>query len=251
MLVMFCLLHGTMSECEETQNIRERLGAECRSKLHLLRYDSSLDTNTNVLFDSACTTECLGKYASLLITECNDTHRANLIKISCLKTNATNSQSTVSRCRYLLPDLEINLLLQSIRECPQFLGMGTGDTLCPRNCRVPANDIINTFGCCYSSIYNNSNIISSLEAVGFLNSTQVSAITQFQSSGFILENCRSTGDIPGACKGGEIFDNVVPARTTAGSFVVSTSSATSRNFYSSSIITTLYLSSLTLIHQRV
>ena len=202
-IILVSVLHGGASICsQEDERIytQRNLEAECRSHLQLLQYGSPLKRGNDI--GSSCTTECFGKYTNWL-TDCGNTSKANLVRVSCLKNNATYPMAA-TRCRYALPDAAKMLILERV---PQQCGSLT----CSRDCSDTLNDLFNELGCCFQSVYNNSVTVSDLFKEGFLNQAQETLLRLFLTSG-LLENCISRDvPIPGACEG-EIFAHSVGER---------------------------------------
>lgn len=184
--------------------MRDNLGPGCRSSIELIfRADPPLDS---VDFDPVCTTDCMGRYSNWLQNQCEDISSAKIARVACLK----NAGGT--RCRYAFPDLEESSIFSSTQQCGSLL---PSPTLCTRNCREPLNILENIYGCCFFSIYNNSDIIMSLSEVGFLDSTKASVLSSFQTSG-LLDLCQDD-TTPSACSGEPFTDTTGPAVTDSSS----------------------------------
>lgn len=183
---------------EKMDYIRNNFEPECRHAISLILVEKDPQLN-GVDFDLACTSSCLGRYSSWLLSECNNTNAAHLAQIACLEsTDATTHQ--VSRCRKFFPDVANELVFVDTSPCGAFLSMERVNWVnCVTGCGVPLNTLIDTIGCCFQSIYNDSCVIASLAEEGFLGQSQRSVLTLFGMSD-LLDTCR-TGTIPEVCPG--------------------------------------------------
>lgn len=197
-IALIGLLNRVSSSCtqqEKEEYIRNNLAPACQDAMlsDLLEKDARLD---GVDFDLVCTTGCMGSYTDWLLTECNDTNTANLANTACFKsTNLRTHQ--VSRCRYFFPDIANQLVFEDTNQCAASLSPDSPN--CISTCSQHLNNLIDTLGCCFQAIYNNSDVIASLSEEGFLGQSQQSVLTLFRMSE-LLESCRE-GAVPAACSG--------------------------------------------------
>lgn len=198
LLLISISLNGAYSKCSLARKVvyvQNNFGSECQiAVLSIIQPDLPLD---NINFNSACTSGCLGKYTIWLETECDDRSGAMLTRMSCLKNNIieTSGNNIITRCRFSFPDVANDVIFTSTQQCGAILQQPP--VTCPRDCREPINSLIDNFGCCFLSLYNSSESVSSLLEEGFLDENRATVLNLFQMSG-ILETCRQEA-IPPAC----------------------------------------------------
>lgn len=110
--IIISLLNTVSASCNNQQKvdyIRNNLEPVCQNALPATLLEKGADLR-EVDFDLACTTSCLGNYASWLLAECNDPHAANLANISCLESMNLRTR-VVSRCRNFFPDVAMSSFL--------------------------------------------------------------------------------------------------------------------------------------------
>lgn len=183
------------SRQEKMDYVHNNLEPECRNVVALVALDKDPELN-GLDFALACTSSCLGKYTSWLLAGCNDTFAAHLAQVACLESTDVRTNA-ISRCRQFFPDVAHDLVFVDTNPCGPFL---SSDRInCVSGCSVPLNNLINTIGCCFQSIYNDSSVITSLAEEGFLAQSQHAVLTLFMMSD-LLDTCRE-GAIPEACSG--------------------------------------------------
>lgn len=199
LIALFCVRdHGVSSSCSRTEKvtyIRDNLEPECQSAVMSILLEENPELN-EVNFDLACTSRCMGKYENWLVRQCNGTNGETLAHIACLK-STIKITNEVSRCRHFFPDVANDIVFASTSQCGALFS--SSRIICTSSCREPLNTLIDTLGCCYQSIYNNSGVITSLSEQQFLTSNQASVLTQFRMSE-LLETCRNEA-VPNACNG--------------------------------------------------
>lgn len=205
LVVTFSLLHGAASKCSQTDKddyIATNLGIQCRSAVRSIVQVNNTQLS-GIDYGLACSTGCMGKYKDWLLNECMDIHAANVAQISCLKENVTSPGNVIPRCRSFFPDVEVELFT-STTQCVSLLGQPNQQ--CQVNCKQPLNVLIDRFGCCFVSLYNNSDSIASLLEENFLDETRKGILDSFQMSG-LLELCRD-GSLPVACSSAPFVEGV-------------------------------------------
>lgn len=195
LLILGCLAqHGWATKCHQTEVrkfIQDNLGEECQASLILIDFNSPTLRADNKVLDSSCTSSCLGRYANWLKDQCNDTSKATFITTACLHQGDPNSE--MKRCRYFFPDF---IDISSTHQCARLFS--DPETSCSLECKQPLQDLIMNLGCCFQSVYNNEMATISLHDQGFMNGTQLAALSLFQKSN-VLENCFDTYMVPLAC----------------------------------------------------
>lgn len=195
LLIIPTLFNCGLSKCtlsEEAEFIQSKLEPKCQNKLSVLKVNSSLSA---VNLDSICTLECLGKYNKWLLQECNDEKAAEVVRLSCLKDDTTKVNS---RCRFSFPDVTGLEIFHSF-QCATLLQNPDGNIVCSTECKEQLNALVDRFGCCFQSVYNNNNSIISLFQEGFLDQVQVGVLKQFEMSS-LLKICMD-GNVPNSCSG--------------------------------------------------
>ena len=187
-------LNRVSSECsdqEKMQFIEENLEPACQSAVLPILQVNSQQYMTD--FDSACTSNCMGRYVDWLEDTCEDTGTGNLAHIACLESGAA------ARCRMYFPDVANKILFVDTAQCagPLFTSESCTGLTVRSVCKAPLNTLIDTLGCCFLSLYNDTNAIASLEEKGFLTEGQSAILISLQKSE-VLEECID-GDIPQAC----------------------------------------------------
>ncbi len=196
LLVTLTLFNSGLSKCtqlEKAEFIQSNLKPECQNKLDLILGVNSDLTALNP--DSVCTSECLGKYENWLLLNCDDAKAAKVVRLSCLKDNTTKA---IRRCRYSFPDVT-DLEIFHSTQCAALLQNPAGMVSCTIECKQQLDALIDRFGCCFQSVYNNNDSITSLFQEGFLDKIQEGILEQFEMSS-LLESCRE-GNVPNACSG--------------------------------------------------
>ena len=152
------------SECSE-QNVTEYLTStltqECAESLESLEMrmlsmdpsDSFIPSSSDL--DRACTAGCAGAYAGWLRGQCGDPFTARMLEGMCVFTADTATAG--QRCRFAFPDAIENLRgeFEAIMAC----GIGMSDSSCLHACDAAMNSLIDRIGCCYQSLYNNTEFL--------------------------------------------------------------------------------------------
>ena len=187
-VVLVCaLLCAAVPHCEATHDCSQEdktdfmsrvLTSECVNGLNSLEM-TSLSPAPNSLelsaldFTTVCQASCGGAYSTWLKSTCGDLFASRVIETMCLFTEDTALVGP--RCRYAFPDAvpDIRNLFEDVFSCSQQAVASA----CPELCRVAMANLIEHVGCCYQSLYNNTEYIHSLQDRGFINSTVAEAFT--------------------------------------------------------------------------
>lgn len=175
------------------------LSSNCKSGLTNLQYPM-LKTDDNFVpfysssdLDTVCQQNCGGKYSSWLVDSCDDRHTARMVEAMCVFTHETAQVGP--RCRYSFPDAVYDLkgYFMNVLTC----GLGGSPGSCPAKCRESMNTLIDLLGCCYQSMYNNTEFIQYLENTGKINSTMAESL-HFLNRVLEWEDCAIS--IPPMCE---------------------------------------------------
>lgn len=182
------------SRVERIEYIHSNLEIDCQNQVKLI---AGHNPDLSLLdIDLACTSNCLGKYEKFLYTDCNDTKAANVVKLACLKDNTT----TFPSCRYSFPDVANLEIFHSTTSCASnLLEQPDGEVTCTQDCKEQLDALIQKFGCCFQSVYNDMDSVASLQQENFLAEAQVDVLEQFQMTS-LLRVCRRE-DVPNSCSG--------------------------------------------------
>ena len=170
-----------------------------------------LDDALNVL----CTSECGEQVANWYYSQCDDHFLASRIYYACLDPGTT---ATVSHCLYALQPLYN--ITSSISSC-----LNPDSNSCSSACSDELSSVINEIGCCFNSIYNET------ESLSFLVEGRIfdqSTATRLQNIGSacsitapmacVMEGIRFPGDdsqidetVDIICPGIVDTDNVLPS----------------------------------------
>lgn len=132
--------------------------------------------------DTVCVQSCAGVFAEWLSSNCNDRFTARMLEGMCVFTKGTRSVGP--RCRFAFPDAISDLRsdFQAVFSC----GLGASPDSCPPACDGALNALIDQLGCCYQSLYNNTEFLRWLMVAGFTNGT--AAVTAAENFGRAPEN---------------------------------------------------------------
>ena len=225
LLFVTVFLNGASSQCSKSDKeayIQRTFGFECRVAVQAITRPAEILDGID--FDLACSTSCLGTYTKWLEDECGDRETAMLTRLSCMR-NMDTAGGVISRCRLAFPDIA-DEVFSSTQQCVSVI-QSPSDT-CSLDCKVPLNDLIDKFGCCFLPLYNSTEAITRFLNTGYLDPTQASVLNLFQSSE-TLASCREEAVSP-AC--------------TASPFAAHSNSATHKITFS--IVVVLFVVSLLL-----
>ena len=208
-------------EQNQTDYLNSELTADCAGALTRLRYvvppqlnssvparDPSLftDVSTDDL-DIACQNSCQGNFSSWLREECQDPYTARSIDAMCAPT-LHSTDEIGARCRFGFPDALDSraIFLRIFTQCdftnpeacfddPNVESKSDTDSTGDSQSGDPdstasASDVIcrafdgvvETFGCCYNSLYNDTEFIKYISATGLLNATMMQMVTNLGMS---------------------------------------------------------------------
>lgn len=176
--VPHCEATHLCSQEDKTDFMSRVLTTECINGLNSLEMTSlSPAPNSIVLsapdFSTVCQASCGGVYSTWLKSTCGDPFASRAIEAMCLFTGDTAQVGP--RCRYAFPDAveDIRNLFEDVFTCSLEAMAST----CPELCRVAMTNLIDRVGCCYQSLYNNTEYVHSLQDRGLINSTVAGAFT--------------------------------------------------------------------------
>ncbi len=168
--------------------------------------------------DSICTTSCAGSVAQWLAgPTCNDSASAAGLAFWCQPADG----GSIPRCRWAL-DLAPPTLFNNtdLNSCAVI---ALNPTVCPPTCTAGLTTLANTIGCCYQFIYNNTEALDGLLAMGHITNMERMELALLADPN-VWQLCNVT--IPSACTTSTFrYDATVPATTstmatTAGSNIV-------------------------------
>ena len=160
--------------------ISRNLTQECTSSLTALQHhlQRSVQVNTNLFIpvatdlDTICQLSCAGAYSNWLRNDCKDPHSSRMIEATCIYTAGTTNIG--DRCRSAFPDAfdGIRNMFNEVFTC----GLRDMPGSCPLKCHAAMSNLISTLGCCYQSLYNNTDFILYLLDVGVINETHAASL---------------------------------------------------------------------------
>lgn len=183
---------GTCNTAAVTQYVQDNLDFNCAISL-----TPALNTSNSVsmsvrdeALSTICTETCAGKLADWLINNCNSKFNSTSLYYLCLQ---TGNRATVGRyCQYSIPplfdaDQEISTLFQAC---------GDVQLQCTDQCALQLQNLANQLGCCYQSLYNNTDYLQEAAAIGELAPADVTAL-QIVGNQMLWSACSVTP--PGKC----------------------------------------------------
>lgn len=163
----------------ETANFMDRnLNSKCVDALNRLELQlpppnqnnpTLVHPSTSSLAE-VCQQSCGGVYSNWLNTSCGDRYTSRMVQATCLYTAYTSTVGT--RCRHAFPDaVDVrSIFVEFFNKCVPVSSY-TQAGVCPDNCRPALTNIIDKLGCCYQSLYNNTDFVTSLKNTGLINDT--------------------------------------------------------------------------------
>ena len=205
-IIPLCLAdHPELCSSErQAQFIEGSLTDECASVLQRLKYrfpppqpppPTATSSPRPTLFvpstsdlDTACQESCSGAYSAWLRDTCEDPLTARSVDAMCVSTVETAQLG--SRCRHAFPDAFNGraLFFGVFSLCdfdPSTGNCGSGERSSSANLTkiCPAfQNITDTLGCCYQSLYNDTSFVNYLEAEGTINETMAEILLHFGQS---------------------------------------------------------------------
>ena len=107
------------------------------------------DAQTNTALDTVCQSDCAGSVAAFLDNTCQDRFTSTLTNITCSETDG----SIGDRCLFV--DNVETSVYEAVGAC-----FAPGD--CPAGCADALQGLKDNLGCCYQSLYNDTNILQLL-----------------------------------------------------------------------------------------
>lgn len=166
------------SQDDITEFMNSNLSPACRNGLTTLQYQGDHQDKNEPFIPSAsdlntvCQQNCGGAYTLWLRDSCADPYRARMVETTCVFTAETTDIG--ERCRYSFPDAinDLDSYFNGVFQCD----LGASSHTCPSECPAPMNALIDLLGCCYNSVYNNTEFIQYLQNIGLINGTIASSI---------------------------------------------------------------------------
>ena len=159
---------GTCDVAAVTQYVVENLDTACAASLSFALYANIASPGKDTALNTICTADCAGKLANWLQNECDGTFNATSLYYLCLQ---TGGRATVGRyCQYSIPpafdaDQEILTVFQACENTLQ--------QLCTDQCEMQLRSFAGQLGCCYQSLYNNTDFVRGAAAIGELATQDV------------------------------------------------------------------------------
>ena len=163
---------GTCNTAAVTQYVLGNLDSNCAASLTTALYANVPVTIRDVALDTICTESCAGKLADWLLNNCGSKFNSTSLYYLCLQ---TGSSATVGRyCQYSIPpwfdaDGEILTLFQTCETVVQ-------QQQCTDQCALQLQNFANQLGCCYQSLYNNTEFVQGAADIGELDPADVSEL---------------------------------------------------------------------------
>lgn len=128
---------------------------------------------------AACTPSCAGRLANWLLRECSAVYNSTYLYTICLRTRGTVG----SYCRYSIqPWYDSDGGIEAVfTACSNVTG-GT----CSNNCASQLQKFANQLGCCYQSIYNNTDYIQESVNIGVVTGGDQFILQLLGDQGFWL-----------------------------------------------------------------
>jgi len=208
LLTLSCVLVVAWASRECTEDtiaayIQKNLSASCSESLkdlapgRAIEDSQSLRSISSSSVSTVCQNSCGGLYSSWLNATCGNGPEARIVQATCLYTS--DSSDAGPRCRYVFPDVtEIRpLFMDFYAKCvpnvaPVFQLEG-----CPEGCRSALEAIVERLGCCYQSLYNNTEFVTGFINAGFINDTIKAGILNIGKVA-MWEKCNVDG--PATCE---------------------------------------------------
>lgn len=171
----------------------EHLSSKCLNALsdlsiqNLPKGNQVFSTPSKSSISEACRWSCGGVYYSWLSSTCKDKSTARLVQATCLYTSGTTAAG--NRCRHLFPDaVDVKShFIEFFDKCTPNLG-SLQDRACPESCRPVLKDMVNQLGCCYRSLYNDTEFMTGLRNAGLINDTVLTGLIYVGRSS-VWANC--------------------------------------------------------------
>lgn len=163
---------GRCDQATVTKYVVDNLDARCGMNLDFAFYADISSPGKDAALDAVCTENCAGRLANWLENECGGTFNATSLYYLCLQTQGT---ATVGRyCQYSIPpvfdaDLEISSVFAACASLSQTLQ-------CTDQCARQLQGFADQLGCCYQSLYNNTEYIQGGVDIGELAAQDVDAL---------------------------------------------------------------------------
>lgn len=124
----------------------------------------STDEYTTAL-TTLCQVDCAGKIAEWSAITCGNIDFATTLYFYCLPRDNSGD-----RCRSAAPDLVDPQLIVDLAQCTSF------EDECPAGCAAALQRGVNLMGCCYQSVYNNTDVVEYFTTTGQLTTSDLTVI---------------------------------------------------------------------------
>ena len=177
---------GTCTANDQVAYVAQELPASCGVNLGIVNSNSSLETNIlDRALDVVCSDDCGGELSNWLLNECNDGAGAAGLYYWCLYTDGT--AGNFSRCRYATPPY-FDAMTSLGGAAPCFAANATNP--CPDGCDLALMGLA-ALGCCYQSLYNNTEYLQGILSAETLTQEQFGAL-QGLSNPLLWAACQVT-----------------------------------------------------------
>lgn len=167
--------------------VSQELPASCAINLGIVNSNTTVDIQD--VLDGAlnvvCSENCGGELSNWLLNECNDAPGAAGLFYWCLYTDGTAGNN--SRCRYATPPY-FDAMASLGGAAPCFAANVTDP--CPSGCAMALTGLAE-LGCCYQSLYNNTDYLQGILSAGTLTQEQFQAL-QGLSNPLLWAGCQVT-----------------------------------------------------------
>lgn len=187
LLVLFVAAVQGQNPCDEAgvmSYVSMNLDIACSLSLFSSRPTPTTPAQMAAL-DASCSTTCAGALANYFRgPPCSTTGNVNYTATNALGATIFElfcqpvQGADITRCRYALDAIDPTIFNNTnLQACGGFLQLGT----CPPGCADGLRGISQGIGCCYQSIYNDSNI---LEALSMADPDQLDVMFDERALGF-------------------------------------------------------------------
>ena len=164
---------GTCTAADQLAYVSQQLPASCGINLGIVNSNTTADAQSVLdgALDVACSENCGGELSNWLLNQCNDSAGAAGLFYWCLNTDGTAGNN--SRCRYATPPY-FDAMASLGGAVPCFVANAT-DHPCPSGCAMALMGLAE-LGCCYQSLYNNTDYLQGILNAGSLTQPQFQAL---------------------------------------------------------------------------
>ena len=204
--------------------VANNLEENCAASLSTALYANITSPGKDAELDTVCTPQCAGTLSNWLLRECNSRFNSTSLYYLCLRTANT---ATIGRyCLYATPPVyDGNSVTQDlITAC-----MGSDmPGQCTDACAQQLHEFANQLGCCYQSLYNNTQFVQDAAAIGELAAADVTGLQVLGNRQIWTEcginppaNCMSESfAFPTAASDIQVFPQVITISVTLAGTVI-------------------------------